>query len=129
VHDGKVFIVFRLPRDKDHLSGIIQLAGFQLDLEGTGELLTIPDDQLDSPIDLFAAAALVSVGGSIETFYGHVVAFYSAATPAVLTGASAVFGLCAGCVLMVRERQLAVKSLEEEAKIHAGLQHQPQPPH
>lgn len=52
VHDGKVFIVLRLHRDKDLLSGTIQLAGFQLDLEGTGELLTITDDQLDPPIDL-----------------------------------------------------------------------------
>lgn len=52
VHDGKAFIVLRLHRDKDHLSGTVQLAGFQLDLEGTGELLTITDDQLDPPIDL-----------------------------------------------------------------------------
>lgn len=79
-------------------------------------------------LGLFAASALVSVGGSIETFYGCVVAFYSAATLAVLTGASAVFGLCAGCVLMVREPQIAVKSLDEEAKTHAGLHHQPRPP-
>jgi hypothetical protein len=52
VHDGRVFIVLRLHRDKDHLSGTVQLAGFQLDLEGTGELLTVTDDQLDTPIDL-----------------------------------------------------------------------------
>ena len=67
-------------------------------------------------LGLFAASALVCVGGSIESYFGHVVVFYSAATLAVLTGASAVFGLCAGCVLMVRETRLAVKSLEEEAK-------------
>ena len=79
-------------------------------------------------LGLFAASALVSVFGSIETYYGHIVAFYSAATLAVLIGASAVCGLCAGCVLMIRETQLAVKSLEEEAKIHAGLHHQPHPP-
>lgn len=79
-------------------------------------------------LGLFAASALASVGGSIETFYGYVVAFYSAATLAVLTGASAVFGLCAGCVLMDRETQIAVKSLGEEAKTHAGLHHQPGPP-
>jgi hypothetical protein len=54
-------------------------------------------------LGLFAASALVSVGGSIESYYGQFVVFYSAATLAVLTGASAVFGLCAGCVLMVRE--------------------------
>ena len=43
-----------------------------------------------------------------------------AAALAVLTGASAVMGLSLGCVLMVRETQLAVKSLEEEAKIQIG---------
>jgi hypothetical protein len=74
-------------------------------------------------LGLFAASALVSVGGSIGAYYGHVVVFYSAATLAVLTGASAVFGLCAGCGLMVRETQLAVKSLEEEAKTQARLHH------
>lgn len=79
-------------------------------------------------LGLFAASALVCLGGSIETFDGYVVAFYSAATLAVLTDASAVFGLCAGCVLMVRETQIAVKSLDEEAKTHAGLHHQPRPP-
>jgi hypothetical protein len=52
VHDGKVFIVVRLHREKDRLSGTVQLAGFQLDLEGTGELLAITDEQLDAPIDL-----------------------------------------------------------------------------
>jgi len=52
VHDGKVFMVLRLHMDKDHASGTVQLAGFQLDLEGTGELLSITDERLDSPIDL-----------------------------------------------------------------------------
>ena len=80
-------------------------------------------------LGLFSASALVSVFGSIETYYGHVVAFYSAATVAVFTGASAICGLCGGCVLMIRETQLAVKSLDEEAKTHAGLHHQPRPPH
>jgi Protein of unknown function (DUF2721) len=76
-------------------------------------------------LGLFAASALVSVGGSIGAYYGQVVLFHAAAALAVLTGASAVFGLCAGCGLMVRETQLAVKSLEEEAKTQARLHHQP----
>lgn len=79
-------------------------------------------------LGLFAASALVSVGGSIESYFGHVVVFYSAVALAVLTGASAVCGLCAGCVLMVRETRLALKSLEEEARIQARLHHQPHPP-
>jgi Protein of unknown function (DUF2721) len=70
-------------------------------------------------LGLFAASALVSVVGSLVAYYGQATLFRAAATLAVLTGASAVFGLCAGCVLMVRETQLAVKYLAEEAKTQA----------
>jgi hypothetical protein len=79
-------------------------------------------------LGLFAASALVSVGGSIVAYYGQAVLFYAAVALAVVTGASAVLGLCAGCVLMVRETQLAVKYLEEEAKTQAALHHPPHPP-
>jgi hypothetical protein len=53
-------------------------------------------------LGLFAATALVSAG------------------LAFLTGASAVAGLACGCILMVRETQLAVRSLEEEARIRTA---------
>ena len=79
-------------------------------------------------LGLFAASALVSVGGPIVAYYGRPVLFRAAAALAVLTGASAVFGLCAGCVLMVRETQLAVKSLEEEAKTQATHHRETHPP-
>jgi hypothetical protein len=78
-------------------------------------------------LGLFAASALVSVGGSIVAYYGQAVLFQAAAALAVLTGASAVLGLSAGCVLMVRETQLAVKLLEEEAKTQVAHHHGPQP--
>jgi hypothetical protein len=78
-------------------------------------------------LGLFAASALVSVGGSIGAYYGQNVLYHAAAALAILTGASAVFGLCAGCVLMVRETQLAVKYLEEEAKTQVA-QHRPARP-
>jgi hypothetical protein len=67
-------------------------------------------------LGLFVASALVSVGGSIAVYYGQKFLFEAAAALAVLTGASAVVGLTAGCTLMVRETQLAVQSLAEEAK-------------
>ena len=70
-------------------------------------------------LGLFAASALVSVGGSIAAYYGLRLVFEGAAALAVLTGASAVLGLASGCVLMVRETQLAVRNLAEEAKIRA----------
>jgi hypothetical protein len=70
-------------------------------------------------LGLFAASALVSVGGSIAAYYGERLLFEAAAALAVLTGASAVLGLASGCVLMVRETQLAVRNLAEEARIRA----------
>jgi Protein of unknown function (DUF2721) len=67
-------------------------------------------------LGLFAASALVSVGGSIGAYYNQRLLFEAAAAAAVLTGASAVIGLVSGCVLMVHETQLAVRGLAEEAK-------------
>ena len=67
-------------------------------------------------LGLFAASALVSVGGSVAVYYGEKLFFEAAAALAVVTGASAVVGLAAGCVLMVRETQLGVQSLIKEAR-------------
>ena len=71
-------------------------------------------------LGLFAASALVSVGGSIAAYYGQKIFFEAGAALAVLTGASAVLGLSFGCFLMVHETQLAVQNLSEEAKLPAG---------
>jgi predicted Kef-type K+ transport protein len=73
-------------------------------------------------LGLFAASALVSVGGAIGAYYGQRLLLETGATLAVLTGASAVVGLVSGCVLMVRETQLAVRSLAEEARIRTSYQ-------
>jgi hypothetical protein len=70
-------------------------------------------------IGLFAAAALVSVVGSIVTYYGRHVLFQLAAGLALLIGFLAVLGLASGCVLMVRETRLAVRNLAEEANIRS----------
>jgi len=68
-------------------------------------------------LGLFAASALVSVGGSAASYYGQKLLFEIAAGLAVLTGASAVVGLAVGCSLMVHETRLAVQSLAKEAEI------------
>ena len=68
-------------------------------------------------IGLFAAAALVSVVGALTTYYGQRLFFQLAAALALATGLLAVLGLSSGCVLMVRETQLAVRNLAEEADI------------
>jgi hypothetical protein len=79
-------------------------------------------------LGLFAASALVSVGGAIGAYYGRTLLFQIGAALGILTGASAVLGLCSGCVLMVRETQLAVRYLAEEAKIRSSRHAILQPP-
>ena len=70
-------------------------------------------------LGLFAASALVSVGGSIAAYYGQKLLFQVAAACAVVTGGSAVVGLASGCTVMVHETRLAVRNLAEEARIRA----------
>jgi len=68
-------------------------------------------------LGLFAASALVSVGGSAAAYYGQRLLFEAMVALAVVTGTSAVIGLASGCVLMVRETQIAVKNLSAEARL------------
>lgn len=72
-------------------------------------------------LGLFASSAFVSLGGSIAAFYGQRVPFLVAAALAILTGGAAVAGLSLGCAQMIRETQLAVKSLADEAAIQIRL--------
>ena len=51
-YNGKTIIVVRLGAVGDHLSGTVQLAGFQLDLEGDGGIMAVTDSRLDAPIGL-----------------------------------------------------------------------------
>lgn len=68
-------------------------------------------------LGLFAATALVSVGGSFSAYYNRPILFEITVVLAMLTGVCAVAGLAIGCFLMVHETRLAVRSLAEEAKI------------
>ena len=107
------------PGTADHQIWSVQLAPLHL----RSQLLVKALRCFYAGLGLFAASALVSVGGSIVAYYGQLTLFHAAAALAIITGASAVLGLCAGCALMVRETQLAVKYLEEEAKTQAALHH------
>jgi hypothetical protein len=69
---------------------------------------------------LFASSALISIAGSIVVYFGWPSAFQIAAGIGVVCGASAVIGLVCGCVLMIRETQLAVKGLAYDPKSHIG---------
>lgn len=62
-------------------------------------------------LGLFASSALVSIAGSIVVSYGWPSAFQVAAGIGIVCGAAAVIALVCGCVLMIRETQLAVQSL------------------
>jgi Protein of unknown function (DUF2721) len=71
-------------------------------------------------LGLFASSGLISIAGSILVYYGRPSAFRIAAVIGIVCGASAVIALVCGCVLMIRETQLAVKGLGYEAKSHIG---------
>jgi Protein of unknown function (DUF2721) len=71
-------------------------------------------------LGLFASSALISIAGSIVVFYGQRSVFQLAAGIGVICGASAIIALVSGCVMMIRETQLAVKGLALEAKSHIG---------
>src|ERR1700753_3802030 len=71
-------------------------------------------------LGLFASSALISIAGSIVVYYGWPSAFRIAAGIGVACGASAVMALVCGCVMMIRETQLAVKGLAYDAKSRLG---------
>jgi Protein of unknown function (DUF2721) len=69
-------------------------------------------------LGLFASSALISIAGSIAVYYGARTTFQIAAGIGVLCGASAVVSLVCGGILMIRETQLAVRGLADDAKSH-----------
>ena len=71
-------------------------------------------------LGLFASSALISIAGSIGVSYGRPAAFQTAAGIGVVCGASAVIALACGCVLMIRETQLAIEGLAYAAKSHTS---------
>jgi len=101
----------------DYASWAAQLAALQV----RTQLLVKALRAIYGSLGLFATAALVSVVGSIVTYYGQRWLFQVTAGLALLTGAVAVVGLASGCALMVHETRLAVQSLGDEAKILEGL--------
>jgi len=101
------------PASADLHAWTIQLDGLRV----RAKLLVTALRNFYAALGLFAASALVSVGGSIAAYYGQMLFFEAAAALAIATGAAAVVGLSWGCALMVRETRLAVQSLAEEIGI------------
>jgi hypothetical protein len=102
----------------DYESWAAQLTGLQVRTRLLVKALRV----IYGSLGLFATAALVSVVGSIVTYYGQRVMFQLTAGLALLAGAVAVVGLASGCALMVHETRIAVDNLAEEAKMHTRLQ-------
>jgi hypothetical protein len=64
----------------------------------------------------FAAAALISLFGSVFTASVQQLSFNFIALLGLLAGTVGVAGLIFGCTTMMRETRLAIKNLEEEAQ-------------
>jgi hypothetical protein len=64
----------------------------------------------------FAAAALISLLGSIFAVTAPNAGFVAAALLGLLSGMVGVAGLVAGCAMMVQETRLAVQDLRQEAQ-------------
>ena len=104
------------PSDSHYPNWKAQLDGLQV----RTRLLVKALRAIYGSLGLFATAALVSVAGSIITYYGPGIMFQLTAGLALLAGAVAVLGLASGCFLMVQETRLAVRNLAAEAKIYTG---------
>src|SRR5579859_5396886 len=104
------------PSDSHYPNWEAQLDGLQV----RTRLLVRALRAIYGSLGLFATAALVSVAGSIITYYGPGIMFQLTAGLALLAGAVAVLGLASGCFLMVQETRLAVRNLAAEAKIYTS---------
>lgn len=65
----------------------------------------------------FAAAALVSVIGSVLTYFNQSFAFHASGVLGLLVGVYGVFNLISGLSRALRETRLAVRDLAEEAEL------------
>ena len=100
------------PGARDHAIWALKLP----DLQTRAQLLLRALRCFYLGLGLFASSALISIAGSIMVYYGGRSGFQIAAGVGVVCGSLAVVGLVCGCVLMIRETQLAVKGLAYEAK-------------
>jgi len=71
-------------------------------------------------IGAFAAAALISIFGAVLAGAAGAATFGALAALGAVSGTIGVTGLVVGCMLMVRETRLAVRSLDDEAEL-AGI--------
>jgi Protein of unknown function (DUF2721) len=116
VADRSHAVTAQLAGARDHEAAVTELAVLQT----RAQLLLRALRCFYLGLGLFASSALISIAGSIVVYYGQPAAFQIAAGIGAVCGASAVIALVCGCVLMIRETQLAVKGLVYEANSHIG---------
>ncbi len=116
VADRSHAVTAQLAGGRDHQATVAELATLQT----RAQLLLRALRFFYLGLGLFASSALISIAGSIVVYYGWPSAFQIAAGIGVVCGTSAVIALVCGCVLMIRETQLAVKGLAYDANSHIG---------
>jgi hypothetical protein len=116
VADRAHAITAQLADTRDHEGAAAELAALQT----RAQLLLGALRCFYLGLGLFASSALISIAGSIVVSYGWPSGFQIAAGIGVVCGTSAVIALVCGCIMMIRETQLAVKSLAYEVKSHVG---------
>jgi Protein of unknown function (DUF2721) len=116
VADRAHAITAQLAGAKDHQGLVAELAVLQT----RAQLLLRALRYFYAGLGLFASSALISIAGSILVYYGWPSGFEIAAGIGVLCGTSAVIALVCGCVMMIRETQLAVKGLAYDAQSTIG---------
>jgi hypothetical protein len=116
VADRSHIVTAQLAGGRDHEATVAELAA----LETRAHLLLRALRCFYLGLGLFASSALISIAGSIVVYYGWPSAFQIAAGIGVVCGTSAVVALVCGCVLMIRETQLAVEGLAYDANPHIG---------
>jgi hypothetical protein len=90
-------------------------------LERRWKMLILALRLIYAALGLFASTALISVAGSVAAYYGQHLLFRLGVILAMAAGILAVIGLSVGCYEMVNETRLAVRSLEDEARMRIRL--------
>jgi hypothetical protein len=92
-------------------------------LEGRMKLLVRAMSLFYFSIGCFAAGSLTSLLGAIVATTEHQLAFRISLTVAMITGAAGLLGLFAGGWLLVRETQLALRTIIAETTYYKGRYH------
>ena len=112
----RVVTAARLPLDAGSSDHKIYSRQLQ-QLQARGNLLLRALRMYYAALGSFAASALAAVAGSALAAYDFQTAFHIVAVVGFLVGSGGVSSLVVGCVMMVRETRVAIKSMTEEVEL------------